>query len=156
MQAAQRAQARTPAGYATTMEMLMRAAPFTPRDPRELRQWTVLSITAGVCEELIYRGYLIWYASHFTGTGVGGLLLAVVLTSIAFGLVHIYQGVLGVTQVFAVGLAFGGLYVLSGSLWLPIAAHIAVDIASGRFAVHLHRTGPPDGGAETREVPAPE
>jgi membrane protease YdiL (CAAX protease family) len=142
---AQQVSLRTPARRAATQKMVRRDAPFAPRDAAELRHWTALSVTAGVCEELVYRGYLIWYASHWTGTGTGGLLLAVLLTSVAFGLGHVYQGPGGVLRVFGTGVAFGMIYVLSGSLWLAMVAHAGVDVLSGCAVVRLHRDGPPSG-----------
>ena len=33
---------------------------FLPRDDRELRAFVGLSATAGIVEEIIYRGFLIW------------------------------------------------------------------------------------------------
>ena len=54
---------------------------------------------------------------------------AVVVTSLVFGLAHSYQGPAGMARVSLVGLAFAGLYLLSGSLWLPIVAHAILDLA---------------------------
>ena len=59
-----------------------------PHDSRELQTFCALSITAGVCEELLYRGFLIVFLSS-----AFGVLPAVALSSLVFGIAHAYQGV---------------------------------------------------------------
>ncbi len=145
------AQASTPERHATVLKAFRERAPFMPRNSHEMRHFTAISVTAGICEEIVYRGYLIWFATQFTGDGTVGLLLAVALTSLVFGLGHIYQGVSGAIQIFAAGLFFGGIYVLSGSLWVPMAAHAIVDIVAGYYTVRLHRDPPPSPDEESDE-----
>jgi hypothetical protein len=53
---------------------------------------------------------------------------AVVVAAVLFGLPHIYQGISGVLITAIFGLIFGLLYVATGSLLIPIALHILVDI----------------------------
>ena len=65
------------------VEQLRAIAPILPTSALELRLFTALSLTAGICEEILFRGYLIWYI------GIAG---AVTLSSIVFGIGHIYQG----------------------------------------------------------------
>ena len=59
------------------------------------------------------------------------LWLAVVLSSIAFGFGHMYQGKIGIVKTGGIGLALAGLYVLTGSLWAPMVLHAFVDVNSG-------------------------
>ncbi len=101
-----------------------------PVAPLERRWWLVLSLTAGICEEFMFRGFLL----HFlTGQMAGGLSLnltaAWLLSSLAFGLGHLYQGALGVLRTGLAGLMFGLLALLSGSLLLPMVLHVLVDAA---------------------------
>ncbi|WP_256081857.1 CPBP family intramembrane glutamic endopeptidase [Massilia sp. YIM B04103] len=101
-----------------------------PVSPQERRWWLLLSLTAGVCEELMFRGFLL----HFlTGQMAGGLSLnlagAWLLISLAFGLGHLYQGVAGVLRTTLAGLMFGLLALLSGSLLLPMLLHVLIDAA---------------------------
>ena len=86
----------------------------------------ILSISAGVCEELLFRGYLIWYITEFSS-----MLLAIILSSLLFGLAHSYQGWKGVVQSGISGLVLAVIYVVTGSLWIPIALHIIGDTYSG-------------------------
>ena len=103
-----------------------------PSNQREYRQFFGLSITAGIVEETIYRGFVIWYTSQFVP-----LWGAVVASSVIFGLGHSYQGVGGMTRTGLVGLASGALYVFTGSIWLPIVGHALMDILQGRTLVEI-------------------
>jgi len=100
-----------------------------PVTPRERRWWIALSLTAGVCEELSYRGYLLHYLH---GSLAGGpslsLTLAWLLSSLAFGLGHLYQGRVGVLRTTVAGLMFGLLALITGNLLLPIILHALVDL----------------------------
>lgn len=100
-----------------------------PRTDREAREFSALSITAGICEEILYRGYLMAYVG--SAVGIPGAWPAVLLSSLVFGLGHAYQGPKGVLKTGAFGLAMAGLYVLTGSIWLIIVLHIIVDMANG-------------------------
>ena len=103
---------------------------FMPQTKRELNNFYVVSFTAGIVEEIIYRGFVIWYFGQYMP--VWG---AVVVSSVAFGLGHSYQGPSGVVRISLIGLAFGTLYVVTGSIWLPIIAHILLDVLQGA-AIH--------------------
>lgn len=106
-----------------------------PHNARELRTFGWVSITAGICEELLYRGYLIAYFAAFTNEWA-----AMGIAALAFGIAHAYQGPIGILKTGVVGLIMGTLYVLSGSIWGPMLVHAVVDITSGRIAhCALHR-----------------
>ena len=106
-----------------------------PHNARELRTFGWVSITAGICEELLYRGYLIAYFAAFAHPWA-----AMGLAALAFGIAHAYQGPMGVLKTGVVGLIMGTLYLLSGSIWGPMLVHAVVDITSGRIAhCALHR-----------------
>ena len=111
---------------ADVSEQLRSLAPMVPHNDRESQWWVGLSVTAGICEEIIYRGFMITTLAVLFGPWP-----AVGLSSLAFGLAHAYQGPKGVLKVFAIGLTMGALFVLSGSLWAPIVLHIVIDLASG-------------------------
>lgn len=99
---------------------------FLPNSERTYRRFVGLSITAGICEEIIYRGYLFWYLGAFMPPWA-----VVLVSSLGFGLGHSYQGAIGVARVTAIGIAFGCFYLLTGSIWLPIIAHAVLDILQG-------------------------
>jgi membrane protease YdiL (CAAX protease family) len=97
-----------------------------PRSPQEKRVFAVLSVAAGVGEELAFRGYAIPVLAVAVG-----LPWSVALTSVTFGVLHAYQGRIGMlrTGVMGVVLALGMLG--SGSLVPVILAHVLVDLVGG-------------------------
>ena len=107
-------------------EKLGDLVPFLPQDDRDLRSFFALSVTAGVVEELLYRGFVLWVLAQWMP-----LWAAVLLSSIAFGLAHSYQGAGGMLRTGLMGLLFAGLFVASGSIWLPMLFHALFDIVQG-------------------------
>lgn len=103
---------------------LLRA--LLPRTRRERAAFAVLSGAAGVGEELAYRGYVIAVLGSVMGT-VG----TAAVSSLVFGVLHAYQGALGVARTAVLGgiLAWGLL--ASGSLWPAMAAHALLDVLLG-------------------------
>jgi membrane protease YdiL (CAAX protease family) len=99
-----------------------------PHDREELRLFRALAVTAGICEETLYRGFLIWYFGHWVG-----VLPAAGLAAIVFGLAHAYQGVRGVLTTGAVGAFLGGVYLVSGSLLMPALIHALMDLHAGEL-----------------------
>ena len=85
-----------------------------------------VAITAGICEEIIFRGFLLRYLHVFPWTL--NLTLALLISSVIFGFHHLYQGAGGVAGTAIVGVLFGLLFVLTGSLLLPIIFHGAIDL----------------------------
>jgi membrane protease YdiL (CAAX protease family) len=97
-----------------------------PHDALEARWFGALSITAGICEETLYRGFLIAYLNTFVG-----LAAAWVISSLIFGVAHSYQGSGGVAKTGVVGAILGGLYLFTGTLWVPMALHATQDLVAG-------------------------
>lgn len=98
--------------------------PLMPRNLQEGLLATLLSLNAGVTEELFFRLVLPLLIVIVTGNAV----VAVLGACAAFGLVHLYQGWKGMAATGAVGLAFAGVYLWAGSLLVPMALHVLLDI----------------------------
>ena len=107
---------------------------FLPRNERDYRSFFALSMTAGVVEEIIYRGFVIWYLVQFMPNWG-----AVIVSSVFFGLGHSYQGAAGMLRTGLAGLGFGVFYLFTGSIWLPIIGHALFDILQGRAIVEVLR-----------------
>lgn len=97
-----------------------------PRTRGELPYGAGLALSAGVFEELLFRLALPALLFGITGEG----LLSIVAASALFGLLHLYQGPVGVAGTTLLGLVFAALYVLSGSILLPIVVHALIDLRS--------------------------
>jgi membrane protease YdiL (CAAX protease family) len=97
-----------------------------PRTRRERVAFAGLSLAAGVGEELAYRGYVIPVLAGLVGTP-----LAAAASSVVFGVLHVYQGPLGMARTAVLGGVLAWGFVASGSLWAPIAAHAILDLLLG-------------------------
>jgi len=121
-----------------------------PRSTAEKERWIGVSITAGICEEIIFRGFLFLYFQDVLGLS---LYAAVVLSSLIFGLSHYYQGLGNVIRVSIVGALLAVTYAISDSLAVAIALHIALDLGGlymGAFVASDDQSlGPEDNNTPT-------
>jgi membrane protease YdiL (CAAX protease family) len=97
-----------------------------PRTAGERRLFTAVGVTAGVCEEWLYRGFFLAVVSALAGGLPTGVL--VVIAALAFGLAHAYQGRAGVLTTGVLGGVMAALYLQTGSLLLPVLLHAAIDL----------------------------
>jgi uncharacterized protein len=120
--------AEIPGGSDSVLAML-------PRSDVERRLFSLVAVTAGSCEEVVFRGFLIaLVAAVLPGAPVWVCALA---AAVVFGLAHAYQGAIGLTTSLLIGIALGALYVVTGSLIAPIIVHALVDLRAiplGRLA----------------------
>ena len=98
-----------------------------PRTPLEIALWVVLSITAGICEETIFRGYLQRQFIGWTHSTVVG----VVVSGAIFGAAHIYGGGKRAVVIAVYGMLFGSLAAWRRSLKPGMMAHAWQDLVSG-------------------------
>lgn len=111
---------------------------IAPRTGLELLLWIALSLTAGFCEEFVFRGYFLRQFSSLRG-GIG---LGVLASSLLFGLSHGYEGAAGMIAITAYGALFCVLVVLRRSLRPGMMAHAWHDIFSGVMLVLLRHVHP--------------
>jgi uncharacterized protein len=98
-----------------------------PETRREKIAFAGLSVTAGICEELVFRGFML-VALH---TATGSLLLAVLVSSGAFGVVHAYQQAAGAARAAVLGALLALSVVATGSILPAVLAHAALDLVAG-------------------------
>jgi membrane protease YdiL (CAAX protease family) len=109
-----------------------------PSTPREARVFHGVAVTAGVCEEVLYRGYLLWYFQSLVPAG-----LAIAAAISAFGLAHVYQGTRNILTTGAAGAIAMAVYLLTGSLLAPILLHAALDLVNGSTVYRVRRGSTP-------------
>ncbi len=97
-----------------------------PRTSTERFFWIILSITAGICEETGFRGYVLTKLNLF----LNNWYLTVVVSSLCFGLGHFYQGIGGVILTGTYGLLFCLLFIWRKSLVPGIFAHSLQDLTA--------------------------
>jgi membrane protease YdiL (CAAX protease family) len=127
----------TPARRAALRDRWRRDCPFVPETGRELGHFTFLAITAGITEEIIARGFLISYVGWYTGSSAAGIGAAVTIPAVAFAVAHRYQGWKAVLRVAVLALFFGAIFVVTGSLLIPILLHAVIDLAGGIMSCRL-------------------
>ena len=109
---------------------------LTPSTGSERRAFDALSVTAGVCEEILFRGFVIAY---LTAALAVTFWPAALLSAVLFGAAHAYQGPSGAAKAGLVGVLMALFYWLTGALWAPIVAHAVMDLTSGRIAYAASR-----------------
>lgn len=127
--------------------MVARIAPIRhilPRTGRERWLWIALSISAGICEEVVFRGFLTWYFLQVgamlgwpTSSSWPAFIIALTLSTLIFGLNHAYQGKLGILRTTLIGAACAYCYALTGSLLFPVILHALIDTRNAFAAPRL-------------------
>jgi len=98
-----------------------------PESLLEVTVWIATAITAGICEEMVFRGYLLRQL-HALG---GSIALAVAGQGVVFGLFHWYQGWKSVVVISVLGILYGLLAAWRKNLRANIVAHAWSDIWEG-------------------------
>jgi membrane protease YdiL (CAAX protease family) len=101
-----------------------------PHGGAEITVWLALSVTAGICEEMIFRGYLQRQFMALTKSVPAGILLS----GVAFGAAHAYQGFRMVILIGLYGTMFGVLAYWRGSVRPGMIAHAWQDSLNGVLA----------------------
>lgn len=114
------------AGRALGMRETRTTRELLPSTPAEKGVYILVSSAAGVSEELAYRGLLPMALAGSVGTPA-----AVVLSALAFGLVHGYQAGAGVLRATMLGLLLSLPVLLTGSLLPGMIAHAGIDLLAG-------------------------
>ncbi len=111
----------TPLGKKRNTEVVLA---MLPHKPLEFVLWLGVSLSAGICEELIFRGYLLQQVTAWTRRPV----LAVLITALLFGSVHAYEGLGAILPLAALAVVYGFVVqYFKGDLRSVIIAHTLQD-----------------------------
>ncbi|QTE28681.1 CPBP family intramembrane glutamic endopeptidase [Pengzhenrongella sicca] len=100
--------------------------PMLPTTPRARRGWVGLAVTAGLTEEVTYRGLIVLVLALALP---GAHPVAVVLVAgTVFGAAHWYQGRAGMIATGALGCLFTAMYLATGSLLVAMVLHVLIDL----------------------------
>lgn len=113
-----------------------------PRTREERMVFAALALTAGICEEVIFRGFGIAYL-RWVWPGASDVAV-IVITGAAFGLAHLYQGPRGVVLTGLVGAYMAWLVLSTGSLVPAMVIHALVDLRVLALP-NLEEAAPPAG-----------
>jgi uncharacterized protein len=100
---------------------------FIPNNVTEFISFILIAFTAGICEELLYRGWL----QNLLAYGTGSVWIGLILGAVIFGFGHAYQGKMGMLQTGIIGLIFGVVFIFTKSLMASQILHIIVDAVNG-------------------------
>lgn len=115
-------------GLMKRLPELRKALEFmSPKTPLELAMFLVLAVSAGICEEIVFRGYLQRQLAALSRSVAAG----VVLSAIVFGAGHLYEGWERMIIIGVLGAILGTVSVLRKSLRPAIIAHTWQDAIAG-------------------------
>lgn len=98
--------------------------------------WGCLACIAGLKEELARSFVLTRFEKAF---GRKGLIISLLLTTVMFGMGHLYQGLIGVVVTGIVGLLYALIYLRRRSCWEAAIAHATYDMFLAGMALVLMR-----------------
>ena len=103
-------------------------AMLIPTEPAGRVVWVMVSLTAGFCEEIAFRGYLMTRL-RLVGK-FSNWVIPTIISALAFGACHAYQGMPGFIVISVYGALFSILYIRTGSLWPCVIAHSLQDLGA--------------------------
>lgn len=83
-----------------------------------------MSLSAGFCEEFLYRGFLFWVIA----AAGGGKAPQLIISSAAFGLGHVFWGPWGMLATTVLGFTFGLTVLWRGNVWPAVGAHTILNL----------------------------
>ncbi|MDT8369558.1 MAG: CPBP family intramembrane glutamic endopeptidase, partial [Longimicrobiales bacterium] len=98
-----------------------------PTTPAERSTFAFASCVSGAGEELAYRGFLL---SLLVAT-FDAAWIAVLVSSLAFAILHAYQGPLGIVRTAVIGVIFAWAVLATGSVWPVVVGHIIINGVAG-------------------------
>jgi len=107
---------------------------YLPKSKREFIWFNLLSLSAGICEEIIFRLFMFSYLLENTN-----LIIAFILTNVIFALTHIGSGKQNILGAFILGLLFTAIYYFTSNIWLSVILHSAIDISAGVLGYFAHK-----------------
>ena len=125
------AAAATMAGLARVMELLGYPLPgeiamLIPKDAFGRVVWVFVSLTAGICEEALFRGYLMTRLRILLKSD--SWFWPLIISSVIFGAAHGYQGPHGMILLSVYGIILGSIFIYTKSLWPVIVVHALQDL----------------------------
>lgn len=112
-----------------------------PRTAEEKTLWISVSLTAGICEEILFRGFLFYYGQTVIGLETVG---AIALSTAVFAFGHLYQGPANMLRVAVIGAILGIVYAATHSLLYCMALHAFLDLGALKMGAYVPADEPGD------------
>ncbi|WKN43342.1 CPBP family intramembrane glutamic endopeptidase [Tunicatimonas pelagia] len=107
---------------------------YLPTTFQELKWFTLVAVSAGICEEVIFRMFLFEFLRENSS-----LVIAFIATNIIFAITHIGSGRTNLISSFILGLLFSAIYYFTKNIWLVVVLHIAIDINAGILGYRINK-----------------
>lgn len=101
-----------------------------PITMKERLLFVFVAFTAGFCEEVIFRGVMLYVFEHLPI--YFSPIMMIIIAGVLFGIVHAYQGWKGIMVTGYLGGILFYIYIATGNLWICILIHFLVDV---KFAI---------------------
>jgi membrane protease YdiL (CAAX protease family) len=121
---------RSPGAMASIQRRLQASSVLLPANAAERKWFAIAAVTAGICEELLYRGFLTSYLPANFSMLAGQLILISIISSIIYGLSRAYLGIRGIATTALIGFSFAIVYALSGSILPAMVFHIMTELST--------------------------
>jgi membrane protease YdiL (CAAX protease family) len=119
---------RSPRAMAAMQRSLQTSSILLPTTATERKWFAISAITAGICEELLYRGFLMSYIPTIFPMFARQFVIISIISGLVYGLSRAYLGFRGITQTALTGFSFAIVYFLSGSLIPAMVVHVLVEL----------------------------
>ncbi len=120
-----------------TFEQWEHNIPFLPESYRELPAYILLCLSAAICEEIMYRGFMVNYFINPMRDGFPWI--AVIFPAVMFSIAHFYQGYEAMGKIFILSALFGVIFIVSKSLLIVIVLHFLIDLFGGITAIYFRK-----------------
>ncbi len=119
---------RNPSALDSMQRSMQASSVLLPSNGAERKWFAIAAITAGICEELLYRGFLMSYLPSNFSMLAGQLILISIISGIIYGLSRAYLGMKGIATTALTGFSFAIVYALSGSILPAMVFHIVAEL----------------------------
>lgn len=107
---------------------------YLPKSRQELSWFIMISISAGFCEEVLFRMFVYEFTIQHIGV-IGSLLF----TNVIFAITHIDTGMKNSVGAFILGLVFSLIFYFTQNIWIVVALHILIDFNAGVLGYRVHQ-----------------
>lgn len=111
--------------------------PILPAHKKELPAYILMCFSAGIFEEIMYRGFLVTFFIDPLQTGFPWI--AVWFPALLFSMAHFYQGWASMIKIFILSILLALIFILTQSLLYVMIIHILVDVAGGLAAIYMKK-----------------
>jgi membrane protease YdiL (CAAX protease family) len=108
-----------------------------PQTSSDLGFWTVIALSAGFVEEIVYRGVLFGILNYW----LHNWWASAILCAVSFALGHAIQGWKSTGIIFAIAMIFQGLVYLTGTLYVAMVVHAVFDFIAGSAYLYFWHHG---------------